>query len=158
MLSFLLGLVMVVGLILAAIAYRPVRWILGGIAALIALGVLFLFQSQEDSRRQREAALHRVTAQQLQFEDMALGQGRLTGRVRNLSAYTVTNIELVVTLQDCVGGGSRCDVVGQTNEDLYLTIPPGQVRGVDESIYFSNVPAVRGTRQWEYSVTSISAN
>lgn len=155
MLGFLFGLLIVVVLILLAIAYRPVRWILAGLALLLALGIVGFLASEQQQKQKREAAKHLVSPQQLQFEEMRLGGGDLVGRVRNASRYTVTSMELELTLRDCVDG--KCDIVGQTTATLYLDIPPGQVRGVDQTVFFTNVPAPRGTRQWDYRIISVSA-
>jgi len=158
MLGFLFGLLIVVVLILLAIAYRPVRWILAGLAGLAILGGLALALYLQKEEHDREAAKRRVSVSQLQFEDLVLWNDKITGRVRNNSGYTVTSIELELTLKDCVGDSPpHCDVVGQTTRSVYVSIPPGQVRGLDEYASFSDVPALRGKRQWSYRVTEISA-
>lgn len=162
MLGFLLGLLIVVALILLAIAYRPVRWILGALAALVVLGILWLVNQDQSARREREAAKHRVGPQAVQFESLTLGNSgyggyKLLGRARNLSPqYTISSVEMEITIKDCVQ--QTCDVIGQTTTDVGLDVPPGQVRGVDNYVSFMGVPPFRGALQWEYHVKSVSAH
>ena len=183
MLAFLLGLLIVVILVALAIAYPAVRWALGIIAVVVFIGIVALVsyvqdndrkykqqQAQQERQeaaqqataaREREAALHRVTAQELQFEDMSLGpltysRQTLRGRAHNLATrYSVSGAMLEITLEDCVG--EKCEVVGTDYASLDFWIPPGQVRGVNATLTFKDLPPIRGTRRFEYQVTSISA-
>jgi hypothetical protein len=187
MLGFLFGLLIVVILVALAIAYREVRWALGIIAGVFFFGILAVVgyvqdnerrykqQHEQEERqqaaqaaaeqavaaREREAALQRVTPQELQFEDMSLGpltyaRQSLRGRAHNLATrYSVSGATLEITLKDCVG--AKCEVVGTDYASLDFWIPPGQVRGVDATLTFKDLPPVRGTRRFDYQVTSISA-
>jgi hypothetical protein len=104
------------------------------------------------------AAKGRIGASEVEFDDLRLSistSGKLTGTVRNLSKqYTLRGAELQITIRDCFQ--SRCDVVGQDTTTLYgLRVPPGQVRAVDQYVFFSGLPTARGAYQWDYRIESL---
>jgi hypothetical protein len=109
---------------------------------------------------EEEASWNRIRPSDVQFDDLRLGignSGKLTGTVRNLShQYTISSVELEIIVRDCVG--SNCDVVGQTTEKLWdVSVPPGQVRAVDHHVYFSDLPPLRGTYQWNYQIKRVQS-
>jgi hypothetical protein len=54
-------------------------------------------------------------------------------------------------------GPAKCDVVGQQEVRMAnLKVPAGQVREIEESIYFSSGTKVRNTMEWSYQISSIA--
>jgi uncharacterized protein (DUF58 family) len=131
-----------------------------GAVLLFAFIVLLVGYWIHDSMK-REASKKRIAFSEVQFTDLRLAigtTGKLTGTVRNGSQrYTLTDAELEITVRDCTQSG--CDVVGQESTHLWsLNVPPGQVRAVDESVYFSNLPPRRGEYQWDYKIKSVEGH
>ena len=133
-----------------------------GIAMLIVVGALglLLFGYMGHEHEQREAAKHRVRPDQLDFMDLRMGPNgyadyHLSGRVKNNSIYKITGITLKLEVQDCASDG-HCETVGQEEQPLFLSIPVGQVRDINETAYFPNM-TIHGTYQWHYSVEEVDA-
>jgi len=113
---------------------------------------------------QYEATVSRglVRADELFFSDMRLGPESFGsgykhgGRVKNDSRYTVFEIRARIQLLDC-DGTSHCDIVGDEEQILLPVIPPGQVRDIDQSVYFTSGTQVRGNFQWNYRITQVRA-
>ena len=128
------------------------------------VGMILLFgyfkEQEADNARKREAAKHLVAPTSLAFEDMRLGSQygdfRLTGRVRNTSQYTITAVTVKLSISDCDSSG-HCDVVGDKEQEVYLRIPPGQVRDLDETLFMDNGTKIRNTMQWDYTIPDVSA-
>jgi hypothetical protein len=145
-----------IALIALAFYFKWARVIVGIVAAGFACLLLFLLISDATSKREAELSKHRIAASEVEFQDLLLTSdlSHLRGRVKNNSPrYDLESAELRIILKDCMG--SNCDVVGQTEESIRMNVPPGQTRGIEEYLYFSNVPKLRGTLQWEYKVNFI---
>jgi hypothetical protein len=146
------------------VKFPAFRKITVAVAAAGALGIILLFgyskQQEANSARKSEAAKHLVAPTSLEFEDMRLGNQygdyRLTGRVKNMSQYTVTSIAVKLSISDCDSNG-HCDVVGDKEEECYLRIPPGQARDIDETLFMEHGTVIRNTMQWDYRIQYVSA-
>ena len=68
--------------------------------------------------------------------------------------YTLSEVRLKLTMRDC-RKPKDCEVVGETVESLYTSVPPGQARDLDEHVLFSAMRQPRGTYQWEYQIVAI---
>lgn len=139
-----------------AVATHWFRWVLGALVVVFLLFVLWIENTESENKKRDEEAKTLIPISQVQFEDLQL-QGiqrdsRLIGRVKNNSTtYNLSGLELEISVQDCIE--AHCDTVGQATVSPFgLDIPPGQVRGLSESVYFSNLPERRGTYQWNYHV------
>jgi len=52
--------------------------------------------------------------------------------------------------------GQKCETVGQTTVTSWsMNIPPMQSRAYDESVFFSSLPAAKGTYRWNYRVVYV---
>ena len=150
-------LIIVIGLIFLAVKYRAFRMFLLIGCAVIALGI-GAYLARE--RSEREEAKSLVRPDQLSFSEMTLGPEygttyTLRGRVKNNSPYEVKNVQVKVQVSDCDANG-HCDVVGEEPEYAFVDVPPGQVRDLSESIYFSNM-VIHGHFEWNYVVTQVEA-
>ncbi len=148
----------VIACILLAINYRRFRWGLFATVGLMALAVAFYVVRNHE---EEEASKHLVSADRLVFTDLGLasyGSGfKLTGRVKNNSPFYVFQVKATFHILDC-DAQSHCDVVGEEEEwNICPLIPPGQLRDVEESIYFGSGTRVRGQFQWNYEITEIRA-
>jgi len=141
-------------------------------AALVVLGLLvlgallvylYLGHDKAESARKVAHAKTLIAKNQIDIIDARVSFSsydgrpeRITGRLRNNSNYTVRSVELHLQFQDCAANGA-CETVGDDNEDVLVNVPPGQSRDFDSSIYGNRISA-RGTRSWNYSINSITAN
>jgi hypothetical protein len=136
--------------------FRKTIFVIAGVLALAILGYVMYDKWQTATSK----TLVRVG--ELEFADMRLGPetfGRgykLVGRVKNNSRYTVFGIQAKIHVLDC-DEKSNCEVVGEEDQDIVPMIPPGQVRDIEDSIYFSNGTQVRGHFQWNYTISEIRA-
>ena len=142
-----------------AIKFRGFRYsllIIAGLLVLIIAGYFFRQQASE------KASMRLVSADQLQFSDLRLGPSNygssysLVGRVKNTSAHTVFSLTARIRISDCDDSG-HCETVGDQNEYIGILLPPGQVRDMNETVYFGNATKIRGHFEWNYSITEIRA-
>ena len=149
-----------------AVAFKGFRVFLLGVLGLAALAFWF-FAAQQDE--EREAERTRVPVTDVHIEDAMLGT-YMTGRVRNNNrTYRVTGLDVKVTVRDCVAPADEkkkagrfeilrtCDVVGQSDKLINVSVPPGQVRDVRELVWFSPEPVYRGQMEWDYTITAVRA-
>jgi lysylphosphatidylglycerol synthetase-like protein (DUF2156 family) len=138
--------------------------VLAGVLVVVLIVVLVAVNEQDE--QERAASRSRVTPQEVELSDMRLEQSldrsfylsyRLTGRIKNLSnAFNIDSVQLRIVLNDCVVA-SDCSTVGDTTRDISVSVPPGQTRGIDQTISFSAVPPFRGAVVWNYSIAEIRA-
>jgi hypothetical protein len=161
----MLWVILIVAIIIAAFAVpRFGKVVLGLIGILLVLGfisgiVLFVVNQREQAERQ--AARARIQKSEIELIDLGLGSSygtgsyKLGGRVRNRSSrYTLTEMRLKFTMRDCAEAGD-CEIVGQTEDAMYVNVPPGQARDLNESIYFSGLGRPRGKHQWDYEIVEV---
>jgi hypothetical protein len=135
-------------------SFRKVVLIIAGVITLTVIGYTAY------DKQQTEASKRLVRFDQLDFTDMRLGLGdyasKLTGRVKNNSKYTVFEVRASIRALDC-DQNEKCEVIGEEEQDIVPVVPPGQVRDVDKSIYFSGNTKPRGKFQWNYRITEVRA-
>ncbi|MFA7413631.1 MAG: hypothetical protein WC048_04020 [Rhizobium sp.] len=147
------------GLIFLAILFRfPLQTI--GFAVLVVGGIWLLIDTNaKNNARRYEQARSLVQADQLSLSDLYLsntyGSWKLTGNAKNNSRHTITQIELLVTLQDCPAPSS-CVTVGQNTAREYVSIPPNQMRAINSYVSFPNLPPL-DKWTWNYRIQSIAA-
>lgn len=154
--AWLLGIVILI-LLVVSTGFRKFALSLVALAAVV--GGFFYLQSEHEESR----SLSRISISELVFENVTLkpysGSYKLSGRIKNNSAkHTLKQVNLVVTTQDCSGEtrSPNCITIGERNEDLFLSVPPGQARDFEESVYFSGGPLnPKGHLEWNYSVSQI---
>ncbi len=121
-------------------------------------------QNNKSSFTQQPAAITHIAISEVQLRDLQLvpqqyspSSFRLTGRVQNKNPLSpLTTIRLKVTLQDCVNVPNDCETVGETMENLYVTVPSLQSRDLNESVYFSSFNGFKGTPNWLYSIVDVN--
>jgi hypothetical protein len=128
------------------------------VAAIILACVIFGYIANQKSEEAASKTL--VRGDQLDFQDLRLGPEsygsayKLTGRIKNTSEYSVFEVKAKVQIQDC-DEKSHCEVVGEEEQNIAPLVPPGQVRDIDESIYFGGSVHIKGRLQWNYSISEI---
>jgi hypothetical protein len=135
---------------------------LGGILLILAaLGAVVLYKMDRQQRAEHEVAKTRIKLNEVELVDLVLRPGHstgsytLVGRIRNQSTqYTLSEVRLKLTMRDCKGSND-CEIVGETKESLYTSVPPGQARDLDEYVHFSGMRQPRGKYQWEYQIVEI---
>ncbi|HYA47100.1 MAG TPA: hypothetical protein VEF92_06060 [Burkholderiales bacterium] len=131
---------------------------------LILMGVLVLgfFALYEYQQAEEKASRGRIATTDVQLTETRLivrspGAYTLTGRLRNGSAqFSIESLQIRLTLRDCVSK-NRCETIGETTQPLSVSVPPGQTRGVEERVYFSDLPSLKGNLEWDYAVVEIRA-
>jgi hypothetical protein len=126
-------------------------------AAVVGSLVYFLNEREEDR------SLSRISLEELAFENVTLKPShsgyKLSGRIKNDSqAFTLKQIDLLITMKDCKGesDSQECVTIGESNENMYLNIPPGQARDFEKPLYFPGGELkFLGKLEWNYSVSQI---
>ena len=140
----------------------------GVVLLVIFLFLLWIYIDTQKRNAEYDARRNRVSASQLVFTDLNMGPiGRtyssnykLTGRVKNTSSYKVSSFIMKVRIFDC-NAQSHCDIVGETyvrGIGRYPGIPSGQVRDIDESVFFDKATQIRGRFKWDYQITEVSSD
>jgi hypothetical protein len=79
----------------------------------------------------------------------------------NYSAFAISHLHLLVRLFDCSGKPaadfSNCQVIGEVDPVVSVSIPSGQTRQVKVLIVFESTPRVRGTLAWGYKILGVRA-
>ena len=157
--------VLVVLIIIAAFAIPRFGTALLALLGVVVIGVVILgvvlYQMDQQDKRERELATSRISRSEIELVDLALQPGygtssyTLVGRVRNLSAqYTLSEVRLKLVMRDCAPAG-HCEIVGETDESLYLGVPPGQARDLNEYVSFRGLGPPSGKHQWEHQILEI---
>lgn len=133
----------------------------------VLIGGLIYFETDAGNANRKawqdeqELSLARIKPYELVLSEVQIkkdhGSEELFGRVKNLSKnYSLTRLSLFFTFEDCYKKKNKetCDVIGESKEDIYINIPPGQVRTFDQ--YFS-IPSSkpRGKIRWKYRIIKI---
>ena len=158
--AWLLGLVIVGGLVYLAYSTPEARKAIVIVLALVVGGVAFLLY--------REYSIDRKAVSRIAMDEVEL-RGFVTaprtgvlytkGSVKNLSKlHTLESLDMRVRAHDCPTTelSEACETVGESTEHIKLEVPPGQVRGAEKSVNISSLPAVR-TLVWSYDVIAVRA-
>lgn len=156
--AWVIAIVVLVLLVVSA-GFRKLA--LGLVVIAVVGGVIAYLYGQAEEKQ----SLTRIPVSQLVFENVRLNPDyssyKLSGRIKNNSAqFTLTKLVFAITMQDCTGDVSarNCVTIGETNESVYLTVPPGQARDFQDSVYFSGgALKPKGRLEWNYSVSQTMA-
>ncbi len=145
--------------IIAAFFFPRFRNALLILIGVLALGffVLYEYQQMEEKASRGRIANTDVHLTELRLILRSPGSYTLAGRLRNGSAqFSIQSLQIRLTLRDCVSK-NQCETIGETTQYVSLSVPPGQTRGVEERIYFSSLPSLKGNLEWDYAVVEIRA-
>ena len=157
---WLLGLVIIGGLVYLAYSSPEARKAVLIVLAVVLCGVAYLLYDEFASE---EKATSLITADEVELRDFAAntrtGLFYAKGSVKNLSPdHTLAFLEMRVRAHDCPSEqlADVCEIVGESVEKVKIEIPPGQVRGIEKSVSFSNLPAVTNL-VWSFDVHAVRA-
>ncbi len=155
-----IAVVVVAGLVLAKLG-RLLR-VGGRVLALIALGAggYFCYRYYRETEN-RDVARQRIPVASVQMANVTLtpqrgtaGRYALAARVRNQSsAFTLSRIDVSVTIKDCVKVAS-CETTAHKVEHIRVAIPPGQSRDIRDDVVLWPVPVTRGRFAWSHQIVS----
>jgi hypothetical protein len=120
-----------------------------------AVGIFLLWRYQEYEEKQSK---ERIAPTELSFEDVTLNPAysgyELTGRIINNSKkYTLKGFQLKLIFRDCdKNDNSKCVVIAEENEYIYIDIPPEQARDFKEDFYPYPDLKVKGKMIWDYTI------
>ena len=147
-----------------AIFSKGFRKVLGAtlvVAIVVGFGIYVYAKNAERIAQQEEArAKQRIPWADVDVFDMKMGTesafSTITGRVRNRNAqHTLTGLGLRLTIRECNPAG-QCDVVGETTETMALSVPPGQARDINDTVYFRDLGKSTHNRNWSFTIVSVS--
>ena len=158
--AWLLGLIIVAALVYLAYLSPETRKAVITVLAVVLCGVAYLIYDEFATERQATSLIALDEVELRNFStNSRTGIFYAKGSVKNLSASeTIESIELRVRAHDCPGDEltDACETVGESVEKMKLEVPPGQVRGVEKSVSFSNLPSVTNL-VWSFSVAGVRA-
>lgn len=149
---WLVVLVFVIALIFIP-ALRKIAGVLV-IIGIVLIGIMFLWSGFEKNNREKQEAFAKtlIRLDEVMTENMSMyGHDKLTGRIHNKSKqHTIKELVIHITLRD------RNVIVGETDETVWVKIPPGQARDINEYISFSS--SVPSKFTWDYYIKSVEAD
>jgi hypothetical protein len=134
------------------------KFLIIGITILVAFGLLWYIKDQ----RNEEISKKLIAPTEIQFDDFSLipekymtDSFHLLGRIKNKSRqHTLQDLRLKVIMRDCIKP-SACEIVGEAETRILATVPPGQSRDINESLYFANIAKPKGEYKWDYNILEI---
>ena len=78
---------------------------------------------------------------------------RIEGTATNNTGSDISALRISVQIQDCA---TACVVVGETTTESYVTIPSGQRRAINQSLFFTDVPSI-SKLSWNYDLLNVRA-
>lgn len=156
-----LGLIIILGLLYLVYAVPELRKVIATVLVLLVggVGALLYWELSTDKKAAAAIAVDQVELRGFEVYTRT-GLRYFRGNVKNLSTeYTIGTFRLRVRAHDCPGSvvSAQCETVGESLDDIKVTVPPGQVRGVGRSVSFTNLPAVENLL-WSYEVVSVRAD
>lgn len=131
------------------------------VLAAIGGGIYYLHD-----RRQEELAKTRISASHVVISggriNLQYATYQFTGRITNNSQeFTLSQVELAVTVRDCVPNSTprSCVTIEDTRDTLYINVPPEQARDFNESLYFPGGElAPKGELDWQFRISQTRAS
>jgi len=158
--GWVVGLIIVLGLCYFIIVSPEIRGILIAVLVVVAGLVGWLLYREYAAEVQSKTL---IAVSEVELRDMGVitrtGIKYIRGSVKNLSAsHALKNFTLRVRAHDCPGEklDAACEIVGESTEDVKVEVPAGQVRAVDRTVRFTNLPPARHL-VWSYEVLGARA-
>ncbi len=145
------------------------------IAAIVAAGIgLHLWNAQRELVDER----HILGSQEYSMTDLSVTSGswdkhgipkqpqtwQLTAMFKNLSKqHTITSIEFTIMANDCQDPKDPlidpiCETIGEDDVSIWVNVPPGQVRVIETTVSFTNMPKITGKLSWDFTWPSVTAS
>lgn len=156
----ILAFLVFLGLMIKSPGFRKVML---GLLALLVLagGGIYAYRTMEDKRQ-----LSAIDSSELELRDVELKYDygyKFKAIAKNKSRlHAISSIGIEVTLYDCPVGDPvdwpKCETIGQDDAYIFTSIPSGQVRGLDDGLWFGDMPPIKRRFVWSYRVTWIRAS
>jgi len=134
---------------------------------LVAIAAIAVLSELERENADNRESLTRVPKDQLELTNLELGRVpggegdyQIFGQAKNNSAqYTVNEVDIRVKVFDCPAKrwSRDCATIGDSDVVILADIPPGQLRAVQEDIFFDSMPPIKGSLVWSYKIAKIRA-
>ena len=158
--AWLLGLVIIGGLVYLAYSSPEARKAVLIVLAVVVCGVAYLLYDEFTSE---ERAITLIAADEVELRGFAAntrtGLFYAKGSIKNLSSeHTLAFLEMRVRAHDCPTDQleEACEIVGESVEKFKIEIPPEQVRGTERPIAISNLPTATNL-VWSFDVVGVRA-
>lgn len=156
-----LGLIIILGLLYLVYAVPELRKVVAVVLLLLVggVGALLYWEVSTDNRAAAAIAVEQVELRGFEVYTKT-GLRYFRGNVKNLSTeYKIGVFHLRVRAHDCPSTvlSEQCEIVGESLDEIKLGVPPGQVRRVERSVSFTNLPTVKNL-MWSYEVVSVRAD
>lgn len=142
-------------LVLALLAQKQPKSALILGLVLAGAGLLVILLTSSHNFRQQRIAVEDIMLTNTAMLPTYAGGYKLTGRLINKSETATLKTTMVsVKMLDCPNQqiDDSCLVVGHINERIDDVVPPGQARGVDETLNFGRVKIEHNLR-WQFDIT-----
>ena len=157
MMAWVVGIFLFILLLFAFPAFRV--FAVGALLILVIGGVAW-WQSNEQSDRRAKTLIPKTD---VEFEVIKLFYDysyKLSGTLKNNNGENIlSGVNLIVQARDCPTNivSPECTIIGEDDVYIITNIPPHQARTFDTHVSFYNMPSVKGTFVWSYSVTGTRA-
>jgi hypothetical protein len=157
-----------------AAQYSSVRRVIGYSAAValfvVAGAIAFAMYETHVKAEKSKLAGTKIGPQEIEIADgqLTLAPGRINGSITNKSSHDLESLTLVIRVFDCsafktppASGGpweqfKECITIGQKELPVRVSVPAGQKRGFERSLYFENLPAVKNWH-WTLQIAQVLA-
>ena len=116
--------------------------------------VLFALSRLSDSWRGGAVALEEVQLSEPQMTPAPGAGYKFNARIHNNSQEQALGmLRLRIQALDCVPQSKEsCEVIGQSDLDLHVRIPPGQARDTERTVVFGrSKPRAKGELRWQFT-------
>ena len=119
------------------------------VVLVVCLVGVAMYLSAENNRRyeeRMERSRSLISTEQIDASDWQIfasddGAWRVQGKLINKSDHTIEGLTLNTRVFDCAKG-EECPAIGDARTEVYVTVPPGQARPIEQFILFSPRPVV----------------
>lgn len=121
------------------------------------VGIIAVFLSLQYQEYEKNKFKNRISSSEVIFENISFNpinnNYEMTGRIINNSEkYTLSGVQLKITVKDCTSDATYCFIISESNEYIYVSIPPMQARDIKKEIYFYSNQRIENKLVWNYSI------
>lgn len=115
--------------------------------------IVWQYQEYEEGKSKTRILPSEVVLRKISFDPIG-NNYQMTGRIYNNSEkYNLSGVQLKIIAKDCVNNNEdNCVIFSETNEYIYISIPPGQARDFKKEIYLYSNQNVENKVVWNYSI------
>lgn len=149
--KWFLGIIILI-LLVVSVRFRK----FAGFFVLIWISGAFLFwqyQDYEKNKSKNRISPSEVVLEKISFKPIS-NNYEMTGRMLNNSEkYTLSGVQLKIIVKDCTNNDdTKCIIISEKNEYIYISIPPKQARDFKKEIYLYSDQIVEDKLIWNYAI------